>query len=672
MYIFKNFKKLFSPINSRTNLIINEFKLNKDYKYVWGMKISGKNYRIKKNKVKNFKLEYIEDGFIHSFGTKKKVPLSICKDKNGIYYDYKSNSDLFSLIKEKLSEKEFIRSKKIISLWKKFALSKYNYGNFILPPKNPFILLIDQTFGDSSISYGGANVSTFQKMFDFAVDKWPGLMILIKIHPDVISKRKKGCIKENIYSKKNVKVVTENGQLNKLIESCKALCVVTSQVGFEGLIYGKEVHVFGHPFYSGLGLTIDHFLCRETKKIRDISLEQLVYSTLIKYQIFLDPRTKKICEIEKIFDYIKKQRKFYNFFPNNIDCINLTPWKARQIRRYLKGIEGIKISFNKKYNKKMKNILVWGKSIKYDNYISKIQTFISVEDGFIRSVGLGGDLISPMSLLFDKKGIHYDPSKRSDLEELLQTRVVSNEELNRSKELIKLIKYKNISKYNLKIKKRVFNNFKQFNKKIVLVLGQVETDNSIIYGVPDDKIDKTNYSLVKQVKKDFPNYFIIYKPHPDLEEGLRSHGSEDHLIEKIADFIAKKSDIQDLFKISDRVAVFTSLGGFEALIRGIEVTTYGFPFYSGWGLTEDKFLIKSWAKRRTRILSLEELVFISMIDYPYYYSLSSNCHTEIEEVINELDQHRNKKKNIEQIIFRYWGSFKDHLKTRGILNEKTK
>ena len=243
-----------------------------------------------------------------------------------------------------------------------------------------------------------------------------------------------------------------------------------------------------------------------------------------------------------------------------------------------------------------------------------------MEDGFVRSVGLGGDLYRPMSLLFDKKGIHYDFSHTNDLEELLQTRIIKEEELRRSKELIKTIKIKKISKYNLTYDRNLFlkNNFP--NKKIVLVLGQVETDKSIIYGVPDNTIEKTNYSLVSQVRKDYPNSYIIYKPHPDLEKGLRSKGSEEHLIKNIADLIAYQTSIQDLFEISDKVAVFTSLGGFEALLRGLTVICYGLPFYSGWGLTEDKFIDESIKKRRTRKLSLEELVFIAVVEYPNYFS----------------------------------------------------
>ena len=269
-----------------------------------------------------------------------------------------------------------------------------------------------------------------------------------------------------------------------------------------------------------------------------------------------------------------------------------------------------------------------------------------------------------MSLVFDKKSIHYDYSKPSDLEELLQTRVFNNEELNRANQLIKQIKIKNISKYNLRTERVFLHKKKSPKQKITIVLGQVETDYSIVYGVPNNTIKKTNYALVCKVREDYPNDYIIYKPHPDLEHGLRSKGLEEVFIKNIADSIAYKTAIKDLFEISDRVAVFTSLGGFEALIRNIPVACYGLPFYAGWGLTEDKIINKLIKKRRTRKLSLEELVYVAIIEYPYYFSLKFNCHTEIEDIINEIYLNRNEKKNIEQIIFRYWGAYKDIFKKR--------
>ena len=194
--------------------------------------------------------------------------------------------------------KIFLGQKKIIKLWKNCSISKYNFPSFIKPPSYPYILLIDQTFGDLSLDYGDANENSFKQMFEFAATNWPHHKIIIKTHPDVINYKKKGCIDISNNRKDKALIMGDVGQINKLIEFSSAVCVVTSQVGFEALIYGKEVHVFGRPFYSGLGLTIDHNI--NSKKVNlHISLEQLVFSSLVKYQICVDPRTKKNVKLKK-------------------------------------------------------------------------------------------------------------------------------------------------------------------------------------------------------------------------------------------------------------------------------------------------------------------------------------------------------------------------------------
>ena len=43
---------------------------------------------------------------------------------------------------------------------------------------------------------------------------------------------------------------------------------------------------------------------------------------------------------------------------------------------------------------------------------------ISLEDGFLRSRGLGADLVPPLALVADRAGIYYDPSRPSDIERL--------------------------------------------------------------------------------------------------------------------------------------------------------------------------------------------------------------------------------------------------------------
>ena len=99
----------FFLMKSRTRKIINEFKLDNKIFYSWGMKSSGKYLR---NNIKDKKLVFLEDGFVHSFGIKKKkIPLTICYDKNGIYYDCKRNNDLNEFFKESLSKKMLLGQK---------------------------------------------------------------------------------------------------------------------------------------------------------------------------------------------------------------------------------------------------------------------------------------------------------------------------------------------------------------------------------------------------------------------------------------------------------------------------------------------------------------------------------------------------------------------------------
>jgi capsule polysaccharide export protein KpsC/LpsZ len=74
--------------------------------------------------------------------------------------------------------------------------------------------------------------------------------------------------------------------------------------------------------------------------------------------------------------------------------------------------------------------------------------------------------------------------------------------------------------------------------------------------------------------------------------------------------------------------------------------------------------------RRKRLLSLEELIYISLIEYPFYYSFKFNSFTEIENVIDELYIYRNNKKNLEQIVFKYWGSLKDYIKSKSRYEKK--
>lgn len=86
--------------------------------------------------------------------------------------------------------------------------------------------------------------------------------------------------------------------------------------------------------------------------------------------------------------------------------------------------------------------------------------------------------------------------------------------------------------------------------------------------------------------------------------------------------------------IVDEVHTLTSLTGFEALLRGIEVHAYGGPFYAGWGLTNDRIDFP----RRKAGLSLEELIAGTLILYPSYYDWQTKGFCTPEDICYRLTQ----------------------------------
>jgi capsular polysaccharide export protein len=242
-----------------------------------------------------------------------------------------------------------------------------------------------------------------------------------------------------------------------------------------------------------------------------------------------------------------------------------------------------------------------------------------MEDGFIRSFGLGVALVQPCSIVIDRQGIHYDPSRPSDLETLLESRSFSAEAIARAERLIAEICRLGITKYNLAGEPLELPH----DRRVVLALGQVENDLSVVRGGGGLSIAE----FVAQVRREEPDAFIVYKPHPDVVFGMRQG-----LLHAQVDLVADKADVADLMARADAIHTLTSLAGFEALLRGREVVVHGQPFYAGWGLTRD---LAPFPRRRRR-LTLAELVAGVLIEYPLYCLPESGRACSVEELIEAL------------------------------------
>jgi capsular polysaccharide export protein len=294
-------------------------------------------------------------------------------------------------------------------------------------------------------------------------------------------------------------------------------------------------------------------------------------------------------------------------------------------------------------NKITKKILIWAASYNSqieNHFASQNEKVFLLEDGFLRSVGLGINHARPLSLVIDSRGMYYDCSKESDLEHILNFDEFDPYSIKRAHALIKLLVNLKLTKYNLKSKKQneqaCLNSIQQAKiqgKAIVLVPGQVESDASIKKGSPQIK---TNLDLLQSVASNVKDAFVIYKPHPDVLTQLRP--GELQSAEAFYDLQITDMDMADLLELVDEVHTMTSLTGFEALLRGKKVVCYGLPFYAGWGLTQDVLP----CERRQRKLSLEELVIGALIKYPTYCDPKTGHLIDVETAIELLAQQKAK------------------------------
>ncbi|WP_440903305.1 capsular polysaccharide biosynthesis protein [Catenovulum sp. SX2] len=625
----------------------------------------------------------VEDGFIGYLNhpTAKSNLLSLSVDTTGIYYDATNPSDMEAYIaagipeqfsaRLNLSNDEFVSNREhqnLLSRVQAFRqslidnqITKYNLcGQVEQAPSldENAVLVVDQTFGDLSVEYSYASADSFKQMLQAAIDENPSATIYVKAHPDVLLGKKTGFVKPEWASCNRVQFIYQACNPIVLIQQVNKVYTVCSQMGFEALLNNKQVVTFGAPFYAGWGLTDDRgHIPQRRQQLRaesqSISIDGLVYAAYFCYVRYVNPLTQQRCDPEDVVDFIQLQKTAMQF--NTLYCCNFSLWKKAFLpyflRKYAKKVTFVSSKQLNKINPQAHDaLLLWGaKELPERTPAMLKNNILRIEDGFVRSVGLGADLRRPSSLVVDNQGIYFNPQHPSRLEDILQNKQFTPAELIRAQHLVELLNKSKVSKYNVEDSSDWAISAKA-GQKIVLVVGQVEDDASIQTGCPDIS---TNLGLLQQVRKQRPDDYIIYKPHPDVLSGNRLGQIPASSVAELADIQIEQASIIQLIEQADELHTLSSLSGFEALLRGKQVYCYGLPFYAGWGLTHDTLQLD----RRNRKLKLAELVHASLIDYPDYIDWQSGFYTKPELIVQQFSGQSEKfaaRSQITTFLFRKW------------------
>ena len=538
-------------------------------------------------------------------------------DTKGAMFDASGESDLIDALQHEIVVAS--NSSQLLDLYLASGSSKYNWSLPLdIRDFEIGVLLIDQTRGDASLEYSGITEDSFSELFDDALRENPAGPIYIKTHPDHKFRNKKSCFTEEQLRHPRVTIIPSELAPSDCFKICTKVYVASSLMGMEALIHDKEVITYGWNFYAGWGLTDDRNNTVTPPRERQHSLLELFQAAYIDYSHYYHPDTGDECSLFEILNHIQLQKHQWSLFKGRLVSLDANSWKRYLMEKYIRGPQTeLRHLSSQSPILNDDKVLLWGMQKAPANV--EASRIIRIEDGFIRSNGLGAKLTFPLSWVFDDVGIYFDATEPSRLEVNLQTNQYSEEQLSDADELRVFLCENKLTKYNLGIQEVTLPRASA-GKRVILVPGQVDSDASIEFGSPRLK---NNKELLEEIRRQHPEAFICYKPHPDLLSGARADKPLWPGIEDQVDFLVQEGDIISWIEAVDEVHTLTSTVGFEALIREKSVYTYGLPFYAGWGLTND------WlsCERRTAKRALSEIVYATLIEYPTYLNPKTGEYT---------------------------------------------
>ncbi|KAA9010205.1 capsular polysaccharide biosynthesis protein [Histidinibacterium aquaticum] len=573
----------------------------------------------------------VEDAFLRSVLPGRAgggPPLGLQLDLGGVHFDPATVSDLERLLSEHPLDDTVLldRARGAMAEMRRLHLTKYTgFAPEAPVPEPGYVLVIDQTRDDASVTASKAGRNTFLEALMLAREEHPAARVVVKAHPETAGGHRSGHI-GNEDLRPGETLLTEAVSPWPLLEGAVGVYTVSSQMGFEAILAGHRPVILGQPFYAGWGLTDDR--APLARRRRRLTRPQLFTAAMILHPVWYDPFRDRLCELEDALAILAAETRAWRDDRSGWIGTGMRLWKRGPMTEVFGRPRGIRFDDQesraiRRARKSGRRLMVWaGKTTPALEEAGAHR----VEDGFLRSRGLGADLVPPLSLVLDDLGIYYDPTRESRLERLIAASTeLSPQARSRARRLIRRLLTERLGKYNLG--GAGLPSGLPAGRRI-LVPGQVEDDASIRLGA--DSVG-TNLALLEAARAANPAAVILWKPHPDVEAGLRQGSVPE--AGGIADAVLTETDPMAALDAVDEVWTITSTLGFEALLRGKTVVCFGRPFYAGWGLTDDR---GAPLPRRTARPDLEALVHACLIDYPRYFDPVTRRACPVEVAVDRL------------------------------------
>lgn len=595
----------------------------------------------------------LEDGLYRSVGLGKAgaPSLSFTMDRGGVFFDARAVSDFEALLGGGIDAAVAARGAALRAYVVEKRLSKYNHVaedpiRLDAPAGLKRILLVDQVAGDRSLIGSGAGPQTFLAMRREAetLARRGAAAVFVRSHPDVVAGYARGMFGALAPP---LRLAPEGGP-HALLDEVDEVWTASSQLGFDALLRGVPVVVFAAPFYAGWGLTqtrieaaAPHAAAALARRAAAgaLSIDALAGAAIGLFPRYFDPVRRRPIAAEEALARLADWRDRWFARRGPAVVVGFARHKRDLARAHL-GAAGAGAIFLRREPPDLlararaagaRELVAWSDRLSSTAEAAAREAGLAVtrvEDGFLRSRGLGRKRTPPASLCLDARALHFEAARASDLETLLQTHAFTDVERARGARLRETIVSGGVTKYNLREDAPDLRAAAR-GRRVALVMAQVPGDASLRGGAA---LFAGNLDFLDAVRAARPDAFVVFKDHPDLVAGLRPGATPRETAARRADLVLTSGDSAALYAQVDEVHVMTSLSGFEALLRGAAVTCWGLPFYAGWGLTTDRIA----CPRRTRRLALDELVVAAIGRYPSYLDPDSGVPCRAEDVLERL------------------------------------